>query len=49
MKTDIHNAAGMGEDYETVFEGWPTLYPEDITDAILYLLKTKSHVNVSFK
>lgn len=46
VKTDIFNAAGMGGDYDTVFEGWPCLYPEDVSDAVLYLLKTKSHVNV---
>lgn len=47
VKTDIFKVAGMGEDYETVFKEWPVLFPEDISDAVLYLLKTKSHVNVN--
>uniref|UniRef100_A0A336MSH7 CSON005880 protein n=1 Tax=Culicoides sonorensis TaxID=179676 RepID=A0A336MSH7_CULSO len=46
VKTDIFKAAGMGENFDTVFEEWPTLYPEDVSDAVLYLLKTKSHVNI---
>lgn len=47
VKTDIFKIAGMGGDYDTVFEGWPTLFPEDVSDAVLYLLKTKPHVNVN--
>ncbi|XP_063702956.1 farnesol dehydrogenase-like [Culicoides brevitarsis] len=46
VKTNIFNAAGFGEDVDKVFEGWPVLEPEDVSDAVLYLLKTKSHVNI---
>jgi NADP-dependent 3-hydroxy acid dehydrogenase YdfG len=38
----------MADDYDKVFGEWPYLFGEDISDAILYLLSTKPHVNVSF-
>lgn len=47
VRTNIFQAAGMGDNVEQVFEGWPVLEPEDVSDAVMYLLKTKSHVNVS--
>lgn len=47
MKTDILEAGGFGKIDDNLFEGLPVLYPENIWDAVLYLLSTPNTVNVT--
>jgi NADP-dependent 3-hydroxy acid dehydrogenase YdfG len=47
VRTELRSAAGYPDEKMYSYDHVPVLDPEDISDAVMYLLSTSYHVNVS--